>query len=133
MIHDKKFFDELKEKLYKDLEEFYAYKKNDSKRRGLLNDIHEDLSYYTKELQNKVVVDESLNRRITTEDRDNVKKFAIKNNYPQIELSKNKYMGSGQKSWENAMIWNDLAEPYKSNFLELVVAVENYGKANGTR
>jgi hypothetical protein len=71
-------------------------------------------------------------RRITQQDIDIVSKFAEDNNYPEMEIGNNKRLGRGKESWDNAMTWSSLEEPYRSNFLDVVTAVEKYGSLHKT-
>lgn len=71
-----------------------------------------------------------------TYDVESVVRFGAENEYPSMVLKRDgneitKLLGKGKDSWDNAISWASLREPYKSNFLDLVRAVKEkdmYGK-----
>ena len=106
-MKDKQYYLEIKESIKDDLDQLFE----------------------VKDLENKL----GLSMKIDKSIKELLRKFAEDNNYPEIELNSNKKLGRGKESWDNAMTWVSLAEPYRSNFLDVVTAVEKYGKANRTR
>lgn len=61
-----------------------------------------------------------------------VAKFAEDNDYPKIIIEEKdgiilKSIGPGKDAWDNAIAWDSMAEPYRSNFRELTEAIVKYG------
>ena|SRR3990167_8090920 len=139
-MKDKQYYLEIKESIKDDLDQLFEVKDLENKL-GLSMKIDKSIKELFEPLidagekiifkvESEVI---SGMRRVTTQDIELVRKFAEDNNYPEIELNSNKKLGRGKESWDNAMTWVSLAEPYRSNFLDVVTAVEKYGKANRTR
>lgn len=119
------FFKQLKEKLNKDINSFFSYKELDRKRLDLLIEVYKDFDVYSEFLNDKLYK----SRKITKEDIRKVEDYGKDNNYPSMILVKQndkitKYLGQGEKAWGEAFAWANLEEPYSSNFLDLLKAIE---------
>lgn len=140
MIKDKQYYWSIKETLKDSLDELFEVKTLEEKItisldiRNNLDELFEPIVRSSEKVQFKKDAEVIKGiRRVTSQDIELVKRFAEDNDYPEIEIGNNKKLGRGKISWDNAMIWSSLEEPYKSNFLDIVTAVQKHGSIDGTR
>lgn len=121
-MYSQEFFNNLKSKLKDDLKRFFEIKGLGKDRLDVLKEVYKSLDIYRDFLEDKVNPKTPLQK---------IREFGEKNNWPAMVMEWNKakdkptkILGSGKESWENAMALCQLNEPYKSNFNDLVNAVD---------
>ena len=124
-MYTKEFFEQHKNKIFKDLDKFYNTKGLTKERLEVLNEVYKDLSLYQK------LILEELYKNIKEDDIKKVVEFGENNEYPELILVRQegkvtKYIGRGKDKWEEAISWAKLSSPYKDNFIDLLKAINEY-------
>lgn len=123
-MYTQEFFNKLKGKFKNDIEEFFKYKGVDQKRLEILKEVYKSLDEYKKFIESQVKKPSP--KAIPLE---RVTAFGEANGWPAMVLKRDgdkiiKILNKGKDNWDNAIAWYKLNEPYKSNFNDLVNAVD---------